>query len=226
MSVSENIKNLRKQRNMTQKQLAAQTGLAVITIQQYEAGKYVPKIEALKKIAVALECEVSDIDESIYIIPSYKPTTEKMEWYKLEAEVTQIYEKAQTGKELTSKEQQKIIDYEKQFKSQASKREEAAKKAPRAFIIENGKSVEADRPIKFTSPSRSHAQAEAYELFHSLLSEEWTMSQEQEVTAVQLKKILGAYDRLNTAGRTEAVKRVDELTELPRYTRPDAPPQS
>ena len=90
MSVSENIKNLRKQRNMTQKQLAAQTGLAVITIQQYEAGKYVPKIEALKKIAVALECEVSDIDESIYIIPSYKPTTEKMEWYKLEAEVTQI----------------------------------------------------------------------------------------------------------------------------------------
>jgi len=36
MSVSEKIKSLRKQRNMTQKQLAAQTGLAVITIQQYE----------------------------------------------------------------------------------------------------------------------------------------------------------------------------------------------
>ena len=104
--------------------------------------------------------------------------------------------------------------------------EEAAKKAPRAYIIENGKRVEVDKPIKFTSPSRSHAQTEAYELFHSLLSEEWIMSQEQETTAVQLKKILGAYDRLNIAGRKEAVKRVDELTELPRYTRPDEPPQS
>lgn len=101
------------------------------------------------------------------------------------------------------------------------KQDEAAHKAPRAFIIENGKRVEADRPIKFTSPSRSHAQTEAYDLFHSLLSEDWVMSQEQEVTAVQLKKILGAYDRLNTAGRKEAVKRVDELTELPRYTTPD-----
>ena len=120
---------------------------------------------------------------------------------------------------LTRNERTQFEEYEQRQK------DEAAKKAPRAYIIENGKRVEVDKPIKFTSPSRSHAQTEAYDLFHSLLSEDWIMSQEQEVTAVQLKKILGAYDRLNTAGRTEAVKRVDELTELPRYTRPD-PPQS
>ena len=51
------------------------------------------------------------------------------------------------------------------------------------------------------------------------------MSQEQETVAVQLKDILGAYNRLNNAGRKEAVKRVDELTEIPRYTKPDESPK-
>ena len=103
--------------------------------------------------------------------------------------------------------------------------EEAVKSTPKAFLIENGQRVEVDKPIKFTTSSRSHAQTEAYDLFHSLLSEEWIMSQEQEATAVQLKEMLGAYNRLNNAGRKEAVKRVDELTELPRYTKPNDPPQ-
>ncbi len=103
--------------------------------------------------------------------------------------------------------------------------EEAVKSAPKAFLIENGQRVEVDKPIKFTTSSRSHAQTEAYELFHSLLSEEWVMSQEQETVAVQLKDILGAYNRLNNAGRKEAVKRVDELTEIPRYTKPDESPK-
>ena len=30
-----------------------------------------------------------------------------------------------------------------------------------------------------------------------------------------------AYDKLNTTGQTEAVKRVEELTEIPRYTAPE-----
>lgn len=65
---------------------------------------------------------------------------------------------------------------------------------------------------------------EACELFHSLLSEEWVMSQEQETTAVQLKEMLRAYSRLNNAGRKEAVKRINELTEIPRYTKPPEHP--
>lgn len=105
--------------------------------------------------------------------------------------------------------------------------ENAIKTAPRIYVREDDeKSVDhpiTKKTIKFTTASRSHAQTEAYDLFHSLLSEDWIMSQEQEVTAVQLKKILGAYDRLNTSGRKEAVKRVDELTELSRYTTPDEP---
>ncbi len=61
MDISENIKRIRKQRNMTQKQLASDSGLAVTTIQQYEAGKYKPKNASLKKLAAALNCDFSDL---------------------------------------------------------------------------------------------------------------------------------------------------------------------
>ena len=55
MTVGEKIRKTRKQKGMTQNTLAGLTGLAAITIHQYEAGKYIPKIENLCKIASALE---------------------------------------------------------------------------------------------------------------------------------------------------------------------------
>lgn len=129
MSVSENIKNLRKQRNMTQKQLAAQTGLAVITIQQYEAGKYVPKIEALKKIAVALECEVSDIDESIIVIPlpKYELTPERLEKARLDAEAEKLIQKKSSDENITADEQKKIDDYIERIKNSFARLPERTK---------------------------------------------------------------------------------------------------
>jgi transcriptional regulator with XRE-family HTH domain len=129
MSVSENIKNLRKQRNMTQKQLAAQTGLAVITIQQYEAGKYVPKIEALKKIAVALECEVSDIDESIIVIPlpKYELTPERLEKARLHAEAEKLIQKKSSDENITADEQKKIDDYIERIKNSFARLPERTK---------------------------------------------------------------------------------------------------
>ena len=43
----------------------------VITIQQYESGKYLPKHNNLIKLATALKCEISDIDERINASTSY-----------------------------------------------------------------------------------------------------------------------------------------------------------
>lgn len=120
-----------------------------------------------------------------------------------------------------SKKYYRMFDYTEGYEQQ--QREEAARKTPKAFTMENGKKVAVDKPVKFTTPSRSHAQTEAYDLFNSLLSEDWVMSQEQETTAVQLREMLGAYNRLNDSGRKEAVKMVDELTEIPRYIQPDKP---
>ena len=61
MSIAENIKYLRKKYNLTQKQLAEKSGLAVITIQQYEAGKYEPKSDSIYKLRKAFECNIHEI---------------------------------------------------------------------------------------------------------------------------------------------------------------------
>lgn len=61
MSIGENIKYYRKKKGLTQKQLAQMTGLAEITIRQYEAGKYEPKTENLYKIRKALDVNINQL---------------------------------------------------------------------------------------------------------------------------------------------------------------------
>lgn len=53
----ERLKTIRKEKGFTQKSLAKETGLAEITIRQYEIGRYKPKDEALEKLANVLECD-------------------------------------------------------------------------------------------------------------------------------------------------------------------------
>jgi len=54
MAISDNIKRYRKLQNLTQKQLAEQADIAVITLQQYEAGKRTPRKQQLQNLAKAL----------------------------------------------------------------------------------------------------------------------------------------------------------------------------
>lgn len=63
MTLGEKIKFYRKQQKITQKQLAEQCSLAEITIRQYEAGKYIPKIGNLQKIASAFNIPLSELLE-------------------------------------------------------------------------------------------------------------------------------------------------------------------
>ena len=61
MNIGEEIKKARKQKKMTQKKLAELSGIAEITIRQYEAGNYSPKMEQLQKLSLALQIPVSDL---------------------------------------------------------------------------------------------------------------------------------------------------------------------
>lgn len=54
MTIGQNIKVIRKEKGITQKKLSELTGLAEITIRQYEADKFTPKIQQVEKIASAL----------------------------------------------------------------------------------------------------------------------------------------------------------------------------
>lgn len=53
------IKTARKNKGLTQKQLAEKTGLAAVTIQQYERNLRQPRLENIKKIAEALDTTVA-----------------------------------------------------------------------------------------------------------------------------------------------------------------------
>ncbi len=74
MTVGEKIRKTRKQKKMTQNALAGLTGLAAITIRQYEANKYIPKIENLLKITHALETSLPEFLEPGQTISEYDTT--------------------------------------------------------------------------------------------------------------------------------------------------------
>lgn len=71
MTIGEKIKTIRKAHRVTQKQLSSATGLAEITIRQYEANKYSPKADNLIKIAAALGVNIAEFLEPGQILREY-----------------------------------------------------------------------------------------------------------------------------------------------------------
>lgn len=56
MDIGERIREIRKDKKMTQRELAALTGVAENTIRQYELHLRKPKVEQLKSIARVFDC--------------------------------------------------------------------------------------------------------------------------------------------------------------------------
>lgn len=171
-TLGENIKHYRKSKGYSQEKLANKTGLSKMSIRRYEAGERQPSIDSLKKIAAALECKISDIDESIYAI-RYQSTPEEIERAKQNAEARRLIAKRESGENITDEERQIITDCIERW-------EEGL---PRL--------------------------RESIERFSDVINE-WGEH-----------ILVTRYRELNINGKREAVKRIDELTEIPRYTAPD-----
>ena len=58
MPTGEKIKEIRKKRGLTQKQLGDLCGMADSAIRRYENGRANPKLETIKKIATALDVSI------------------------------------------------------------------------------------------------------------------------------------------------------------------------
>lgn len=61
MTIGENIRQARKKAGLTQRQLAEKSGVATITLQQYERGVREPKLDTIAKIARAMNLFASDL---------------------------------------------------------------------------------------------------------------------------------------------------------------------
>lgn len=70
MTIGERIQQLRKEKGITQKELAEKLNLAEITIRQYETNKREPKITTLSKIAkflgTGLETFLTNDEQSLF----------------------------------------------------------------------------------------------------------------------------------------------------------------
>ena len=63
MTLAEKLKQLREQRGMTQKQVAALMGISQQAYGQYESGMRLPKPETLGRIAAALDSTLEEITQ-------------------------------------------------------------------------------------------------------------------------------------------------------------------
>lgn len=73
------IKELRKEKGLTQKQLAEKSGISEISIRKYETGERRPKIQTLKKISDALDVPLSTFVGDMKL-PNQVVTWEKSEY--------------------------------------------------------------------------------------------------------------------------------------------------
>lgn len=60
-SIGERIKDLRLKSKLTQKELSKITGISEISIRKYESGDRTPKIDAIEKLALALNVQIDYI---------------------------------------------------------------------------------------------------------------------------------------------------------------------
>lgn len=67
MNPNYNIKEIRKFRNITQKELSERIGVTSITIQNYENNRREPNIETLNKIANALDVPLKALTDDNYL---------------------------------------------------------------------------------------------------------------------------------------------------------------
>lgn len=87
MAIGEQIKAARKKAGLTQAQLAEKSGVAAISIHQYEAGKREPRLEQLLRLAPALNVsmpyllEVEDADGNM--LPTYFADSDDFEFIKM-----------------------------------------------------------------------------------------------------------------------------------------------
>jgi len=61
MSITARLITLRKERSLTQQEMADKVGLHVNQIRRYEAGNAQPSLEALKKIALAMNITIDSL---------------------------------------------------------------------------------------------------------------------------------------------------------------------
>lgn len=242
-TLGEKIKYYRKIKGYSQEELAKKTNLSKMSIRRYEKGERQPGIETLKKIAFALDCQVSDLDESIYIIPPYELTPERLERFQREATIQKLIQKYENGEDLTDDELQIIKECNEQAEDDRKRfqprLEEAAKTLKRLqskynqlnnvnqqkYTIETGgvdwKLNEILQKVR-RKEKLTQEEQQQFSIYLQTFNEGWGHAKER--MNKHLKRLQTTFEQLNESGQEKATEQVDRfidqlelLTKIPEY---------
>lgn len=188
MSIGENIKRIRKERKLTQKSLGEKCGILETTIRKYELNLLNPKKETVEKIANALEVSPN----KLYGIKEIEHFTPEL---------------LANNKKLTDI----LTNVSQTTLSNISESIQYSNKSLTNIDIKN-----------MTLEHKTDLFNLLYD--HVMYSDDMktlhlfpTVFMTDEDTVID-KKLRDCYSKLNKVGKKEAAKRVEELTEIPRYT--------
>lgn len=201
MNIGEQIKKYRKEAGLSQKELGERLGVSQQHIAQYESGKRIPKIETIIKIATALDIspfEVISVDEYNRLIDL--------------AVSKQIQHDIKIGKA-------HLVSSERSPDSEMHKFDDSIRVEITPETLENLKQVNI---ILEKIENGEQLTENNLQVLKNYIQRQETARKRLKGTMQTMQEIL---DRLNEVGQEEAVKRVEELSEIPRYTKPDEPPQ-
>lgn len=219
MTIGVKIKKLRKYAGLTQRSLGELSGTSETTIKQYELGKRQPRIEQIKKIA-----KVFDFPLDLLLDDNFELENVALEMKR--ARPVNSYEMAEPPKPFTgplsqykNNDNSLYIDPDLQklyeiARQKAHNREKLTDEEEQILIRIPGKMRNKyDDPLSFEN---SYSFASSEEEYETLLRQRQKQGEDF---------LLSDYRKLNESGQAEARKRVNELTEVPRYINPDTPPQ-
>lgn len=93
MDIGEKLRNARKLAKLTQEQLAQKSGVAAVTIRQYESGKHQPRLEQLSALSHALEISLLYFVNDSSVARTFEEARQLHRDYEREMEIDHCVEK-------------------------------------------------------------------------------------------------------------------------------------
>lgn len=216
--IGEKIKKYRKEKNLLQEDLAKMTGISRVSLGNYERGTRTPSAEILDKIALALKVSINEfVPESPIRKLRNQIRSKKEMLFDLNIKSDEI---ERLSNSLLEEMRHNLNDAELIHRYNKSETEFQAIQNQITYIKH-----EYDELIRKLNILLSKA-ATYTEFGDFYLDEDDRIEGKKLIEEMDDMKnetlvdnLLNKFDKLNINGKKEAVKRVDELTQIPTYTR-------
>ncbi|MCM1154246.1 MAG: helix-turn-helix domain-containing protein [Roseburia sp.] len=213
MNIGDNIRECRKKAKLSQKELGKKLGVSQQHIAQYERGKRQPKIETLRKIANALGV-------SIDYLKTGKSTDELWKEIMKDVYKSSIGQNIREQREKQGLTQKELADYTGLTEATVQECEESKDLPPleiikkiSLFLAININKIVEDLSLYPGLEEDMKQNPSSYFLDYGKFLEACERTAKN-----QEKLLLEDYRKLNSLGQTEARKRLNELTEIKKYT--------